>query len=272
MRNLLRFFVRYHAFFLFLVLETLCLYLLQQNNRYQQVKIVNATNTVVGGIYNSANAVQTYFRLTAVNDSLLAEAAKLRSGHMPAAGDLHITNGDTLVEPHFTYLPARVLNASIRYQQNYLLLDRGSRDGVNRGMGVISHGGLVGKVVDVSERYAKVMPVLHMKYRAAVMLQKSGVRGTLRWDGRSPRVAAMDYVVQPADLSVGDTIVTSGGSTFLPEGIMVGTISEFARKPGENFYAISVELSTDFNSLRYAYVVVDLHRNELETLMQEPDE
>jgi rod shape-determining protein MreC len=60
---------------------------------------------------------------------------------------------------------------------------------------------------------------------------------------------------------VGDTIETTGYSATFPEGILVGTVSSF-EKPGGDFYAIIVKLSTDFRKLHYVDIIGNVRKQE----------
>ncbi len=272
MRNLIRFLVRYYAFLLFLLLEGASLWLISQHRTYHHVRITNSTGRLVGGVNTAYFDLISYFSLQRVNDSLQQEIALLRSGVLPPAVDVQLVQRDTITDTiyntRYTYLPVKVLHSPIHRADNYILIDKGTDDGVTDGMGLVGSSGIAGKVVHASPHYATVMSVLHRDFRTAVMLSRNGVRGTLRWTPYQPREAAMEYVVEPADLKVGDTVVTAAASTFYPAGIPVGIIQAFSTKPGENFYQISVMLSTQFNNLQYGYVVVDMYKAEKDTLLQ----
>lgn len=67
-------------------------------------------------------------------------------------------------------------------------------------------------------------------------------------------------------IGVGDTIVTSGNSDIFPEGLMIGTIEEFKIIPDENFNTASLLFATDFNSLSYVEIIIDLMRQEKDSL------
>lgn len=272
MRNLIRFLVRYYAFLLFLLLEGASLWLISQHRTYHHVRISNSTGRLVGGVNTAYFDLVSYFSLQRVNDSLQQEIALLRGGVLPPAVDITLVQRDsitdTIYDTRYTYLPVKVLHSPIHRADNYILIDKGTDDGVTEGMGLVGPSGIAGKVVHASPHYATVMSVLHRDFRTAVMLSRNGVRGTLRWSPYQPREAAMEYVVEPADLKVGDTVVTAAASTFYPAGIPVGLVQAFSTKPGENFYQISILLSTQFNNLQYGYIVVDMYKAEKDSLLQ----
>lgn len=269
MRTLIQFLIRQYPFFLFLLFQGLCLYLIQQNNRYHHTQFVNSTNSVVGGVYNISQNVTRYFQLPRVNDSLRAENAQLRSEVMPGAVEWDTLGNQIIIrdtQAIYGFIPSRVMSSTINQFDNYITLNRGETDSIQKGMGVIGPNGIAGKIVGVSANYSKAMSVLHHEFRVSCQLKKNGVRGVLQWKGTDPQTASMDYVTEPAKLAVGDTVVTTAGSTLFPEGVPVGTIQKFELKSGDRFYDITLKLSTDFNRIHTGYVVADLRKDERQLL------
>ena len=64
----------------------------------------------------------------------------------------------------------------------------------------------------------------------------------------------------------GDTIVTSSFSNIYPEGVTIGVVSEIVKSRAENFYDITVKLSTNYKNLEYVYVVGNLLKFERDSL------
>lgn len=274
MRNLILFIVRFHAFFLFIFLELIAVSLITKNKQYHRSHIVNSSNAVSGKVLTMYNNIQDYLHLRRVNDSLLAEVGKYRSADMNSKV-LDTVNTycfeDSLYRQVYEYIPAKILSLSTNQFNNYLTLDRGKKHGVQKGMGVIGPSGVIGVVIDASNHFSRVMSVLHKDARVSSKIIRTNARGTIRWKTNDPHFADLEYVNQPADLRVGDTIMTDGSSTHYPEDIMVGTIKEFNLPSGSDFYQITVALSTPFNRLEYAYVVNYLYREEREQL-EEPNQ
>lgn len=267
MYNLIRFLIRYHAFFLFIILEIFCLWLIQRHNAYQNVKIINATNLLVGNIYNSYNETVEYLYLKNINDSLQNDLARLKSRNWPAISQNDTSaigkQFDSVLVQLYNFIPVKVINSQTIHFNNYLLINKGTDQGIQKGMGIIGPHGIVGKVLNASSNFASGMSVLHHDFRVSALIQNNGIRGTVIWKGVDSRFAFMDYVSEPADLSIGDSIITSGASTFFPPGVLIGTISEFSLKPGRQFFNIKVELSTRFDRLHYAYIVEHRLQNEI---------
>jgi rod shape-determining protein MreC len=270
MRSLLRYLLKNYAFVLFLLLEGIALTLLFSYNSYQRSKYLNSSNRIAGNIYETYNSVVQYFHLTQINKNLAEENAELRL-LLENQPDV-VTTGDSLVVNHgaidtlYQFIPARVINNSVNRPFNYFTLNKGRKDGIRPDQGVISAGGIVGVVTQVSESYAVGISVLNSRWSVSAKVKKNGYFGSLIWRGENYRMASLTEIPLHVDISPGDSIVTSGYSSIFPEGIMVGTIQEFTRPEGENYYDIEVNLSTDFKSLAYVEVIENNDKPEIEEL------
>jgi rod shape-determining protein MreC len=161
----------------------------------------------------------------------------------------------------FQFVPSRVVRNSVYKQYNYLTLDHGKEDGVFKDMGVISDRGVVGIVLESSDNFATVIPIINLDFRLSVKLKSNNYAGILQWDGKTPLFAVLNEIPFHVELTDGDTIVTSGFSSIFPEGIEVGTIESFSLEKG-NFYEIEVRLSTDFQSLFHVNVIRNYQKEE----------
>ncbi|WP_316813130.1 rod shape-determining protein MreC [Pedobacter heparinus] len=271
MRNLWIFINRYNAFFLFIIFFAVGIILTVKNNAYQRSIAVNSTNAVVGEVYQNLNVLKKYISLGNVNDSLAQENAKLKTELLNLKSidsAKKITIKDTLNNPQYTYLSARVIKNSITLRNNVITINKGSADGVVPEMAVISPGkGVVGFVMDVSEHLATIRSLLHKDTKISVNLQKSQALGILVWGvGNADFTKA--YVKEiPNHFKIGlkDTIVTSGFSGF-PPGIPVGTVTNTAVATGDNFMSVEIKLFNDFSTLQYVYVILDKYAVEQKEL------
>ncbi len=303
MRNFLKFLVRFHAFFLFLALEALCLVFYFRSAAYPNAAVVYSANQLSGNTYARIAAVRAYGRLSLVNDSLNQQNARLRerleqlgSPDSQRAGSIT----DSLFRQQYTYVPVRIINSSITARNNYLTLDKGRRDGLSADMGLITERGIAGRIIAVSEHYAVAMSVLHSKFstsaewrpiagqsgNAAAGSPFSGegdlaalpppaenpdgaaVSGRLSWDGKKPGIAQLIDLPGHVQPQPGDPIYTTGFSTLFPQGVPIGTVREVRQAPGSFFLEVDVALSADLSSLRHAYAVRDLRKWERDSLEQ----
>ncbi|MCG6186143.1 rod shape-determining protein MreC [Maribellus maritimus] len=277
MRSLFRYLFRNYGFFLFIILEIVALFLVFNYNNYQKVKYLNSSNVVAGSVYNSFNSVVSYFALARVNAELAAENAKLRSRFQTDESEpmifenkapAFVPSDSTL----FQFISAKVINNSVNKPFNYITLNKGRSDGVKPDQGIISASGIVGVVTNVLESYSMGLSVLNQRWSVSSKLKKNGSLGSLLWDGEDYRFAELMEIPFHVELQLGDTIVTSGYSSIFPEGVIIGTVNAFDKPAGENYYNITVKLTTNFKALSYVEVVENLHVDEikeLEKLIQE---
>ena len=143
-----------------------------------------------------------------------------------------------------------------------MTLNKGSKNGVKHGMGVITNEGVIGIVHSVSENYALVISLLHNKSATGIFLKKNMHTGILTWNGFDYRTATISDLPIHIPLNIGDTIITNSYSNIYPEGINIGTIASFLKNDNDGFYTINVNLFEDFNNLRYVYVIHSMQSNE----------
>jgi rod shape-determining protein MreC len=269
MRSLFLLLWRHNFTLLFLLLWSLSFFLIIRNNNFQQVSVFNSTNKVVASVLESVNYVKEYINLKENNASLARENSNLKS-LMPESwyenNALRTMVNDTAKSQQYSYITARVVNNSINRRSNYITLDKGSLQGIRKDMGVISSAGVVGIVKDVSEHYCTVMSVLHKNTRISTRFKNNNYFGSLVWDGADSKEATLLEVAKHVKFSVGDTLVTTVYSSIFPEGVLVGVVKSSDLKAGDNFYKITVTLSTNFGNLSHVYIVDNLLKGEQQTL------
>lgn len=272
MRNLWIFVSKYNAFFLFCIFFIISLTLLLNNNTYQRAWTLNVSNQFIGRIYEQTSYFKNYLHLEEVNNSLALENARLknelRSSFLIDQAEKHIVT-DSVRKQQYSYIVARVVNNSIHLRNNYLIINRGTRHGVERGMGVTGPDGIVGVVREVSENFARVQSVLHAESRFSANV--NGSIGSLVWEEENmdSKTATLKDVPGHVKVKPGDLVTTSGYSLF-PMGIRIGTVKRTELKSGNSFLDIEVTLSTDFSSLQYVYVVNNLLAKEQQAIEAQP--
>ena len=267
MYNLIRFIQKHHFVLLFLVLEVLCIVFMTLTQNFHRQKRINTTNDIVGRIYETGTSVGDYFRLGKINRELAEENALLRR-QLAVTVDttksyLDTINADTIYE----FIPARVVNNTVNRPNNYILIDKGAADGIEKDMGVISSSGIVGIVADVSQHYASVMSLLHSYTTISVRFKDSGQLANLRWETTNYRYGMVDDIPTHLRLQKGDTIVTSSYSFIFPENLMAGTVMELIPSPSGTLNKAKVKFATDFSTLKNVYVIHHTNKAELDSLI-----
>jgi len=271
MRNLWIFISRYNAFFFFIIFFVIGIVLTVKNNAYQRSITLNSTNEVVGSAYERLNVVKRYLNLGQVNDSLAAENAKLRSD-LIAINNVDSSKTsivkDTVYQQQYTLITAKVIKNSINQSNNVITINRGTNDGIEKDMAVISPlRGVVGFVLDVSPRFATIRSLLNKDVLVSVSIKKNNAFGSLVWgDGNFDiKKAYVKEIPNHIKINVGDTIITSGSGGF-PKGIEVGRVSKTQVATGDSFMTLEVNLFNDFSTMQYVYVVKDRLAQEQKTL------
>jgi rod shape-determining protein MreC len=135
-----------------------------------------------------------------------------------------------------------------------ILIDKGRNDGVVKDMAVVSAEGLVGRVIGVSNRHAKVLLILDGNSAVDAYIQRSRARGVLVGLGRE--LCLLQYVQRNEDVQVGDQVISSGMGGVFPKGLLVGTVEEVVRGSSGLFQRVEVEPAVNFGRLEEVLVVI----------------
>ena len=276
MRNLINFIIRNSHWMLGVILIAFSFYLVFAHNSYQRSVYLTSANNVMGSIYNVSNNVISFVHLKKSNQLLLEQNAQLEKelnqlkSHLINQADTDSTNiqafvADSITQSHFSFIPAEVVNLSHSGANNFITLNRGSKDGVKADMGVISQKGVVGVVSNVSENFSLVIPIINPKFRLSAKLNNSENYGSLFWNGVNAKEAQLSELPKHEIYNQGDTVVTSFSRIF-PKQLIIGFVSGRGDSKDDNFNTFTVNLATDFFSLQYVYIIKDLHYEEQKEL------
>lgn len=240
-----------------------------QHNGYQGSRVLNSSNEVVAGVYQSAANTKEYFSLRQENEKLANENAilrnLLRSNYATIPLKVYIRK-DTLYKQQYSYTSAKVVNSSVNKRRNFLTLNAGLDKGLRQDMAVMTSDGIVGIISNVSENFSSAMSLLHKDVRVNCQLKKDGSYGPLVWDGVDYRFCQLNDIPTHSKITKGDTVVTSELSGIFPEGLMVGTVESYERRPNESFYTAQVRLSADLKKANHVYVITNRFKNERDSL------
>jgi rod shape-determining protein MreC len=280
-RNFIRFVRRFFNLILFIALEVLCAIIIARTNTIQGNDLLSSSNAVSGFLYKRQSALVYYFGLGSMNDSLLKENTRLRevlAGLRYSVDTLHDTvvvkpmpvddSGKRIEYAHYIYRAARVINNSVAQRNNYITLNRGSKDGIRKDQPVVSGTGVVGKVVHTSAHFATAISVLSEMQTVSAHL-KDGTTGevTWRWEGRpqTPDVLYMPKVPAQIPLHRGDSVWTTTYS-FFPPDVLIGIIDSvlIVKKTGDRL--LYLKPATNFRNMQYVYVVENTYQTEQKDL------
>lgn len=254
-----------------MVLQVVALSFLLRYNKFHEAAFMGVANEFTGRVSEKYSNVEYYFHLKKTNEALVKENErlnnKLRSNFAPVDTSSQLVIDTFRVDSleqyrRYRYYPSEVVESFTTMQTNYMMIHRGSNQGIRKDMGVISPQGIVGTIVNVSENFSVAMIALNRDFRAYAKLKTSGERGRVEWDGSDPQVLQLKDIPRSAKIAKGDTIVTSELSSIFPPDIMVGTVLGIVNDKSSNFYTLKVKTATNFASVFYVYIIEDLQKEE----------
>ena len=264
MRNLLNFLARYNNLIIFLLLEGIAFYMLTNGNSYHNSRLVNGVRGITRGIEKKIYNTKSYLSLHEINEGLAAENVALRNLLAKLSrreSSLFFSIDDSSHKQQYLHSSAEVIENSINKQKNFFTLNKGESQGIKVNMAVISAYSVAGVIVGCSGNYSVAMSLLNPDFKLSARIKSNGYFGSLSWDGRDYRYAILSDIPQHVLVNVGDTIETTGYSAIFPEGVIVGTVSDY-EKFGGDFYKITILLSTDFKKLHFVDVIGNMKKTE----------
>jgi rod shape-determining protein MreC len=133
-------------------------------------------------------------------------------------------------------------------------IDKGAKDGIKPGMGVISPGGLIGRVRIVTENYSDVVTLIDPTSNIDVVIQRSRARGIL--SGQSKQLLCrLKYVDRLEDIAVNDTVISSDFGGVFPKGLLVGYVTAVIPNPNGILQSVVVKSAVDVFRLEEVFVV-----------------
>jgi len=264
MRNLLNFLTRYNNLIVFLVLEGIALYVISTGNSYQNARLLNAVRGLTRGVEQKIYNTSSYLSLHEINERLSGEnvALKNRMEQMiRKENPVFNTVQDSAYKQQYEHTSGEVINNSINKQKNFFTINKGEQQGIKVDMAVISSDGVAGVIVGCSKTYSVAMSLLNIDFKLSARIKSNGYYGSLGWDGRDYRYAILNEIPQHVNVSVGDTIEVTGFSAIFPEGVVIGTVSDY-EKVGGDFYKIRVSIMTDFKKLHFVDIIGNMKKKE----------
>lgn len=255
-------------FLLFILLEAACLYMVSNNGIIQRYRLIGKLREVQGFFWEKYAAIDEYTSLRQTNEGLAAQNALLM--HQLQILKENPTREDTTKAP-YTFITAKVIRNTVGSSHNYLLIDKGYKDGVREDMGVVTPVGVIGITHTVSANYSYILSFLNTSQQVSAKVGETGAFGPLSWNPHSPSMAILAEIPQHLQISPGDTVRTSGYSSFFPPDIPLGIV-ENSRIVNGVHLNIDVRLLQDFRSIKHVMVVENNNRKEIDLLVKEATE
>ncbi len=286
MGSLLQLFIRNGGFVTLVLVEALCFYIIVQANTRQKAVYLHSVGQLAVNMLERRQHLMDYWSLDAQIDSLAQENKALQE-ELANRQTVQVEHRDTffavrfdslfrndsvrhrVTRPAYTFVTATVIGNAINGANNWLMLNRGSSDGLQTNMAVVTQRGIVGIVRNVSTHYALAMSVLHRQTKISAALKKEKAFGSLIWEGGDPDVMTLKFIPKHFDrIQVGDTVLTSGFSQMFPPQHLIGTIAQAPQQDPENPYFLTmlVRLHQDMATVQEVYLVKNLFASQLDSL------
>jgi rod shape-determining protein MreC len=150
-------------------------------------------------------------------------------------------------------LAARVIGGSPDSGSLVINIDRGSRDGLRRDMGVITPDGVVGKILAVYPDISQVLLLGDKESGVGALLADTRTQGPVKGTGEP--LLSLDYISSDEKITVGETILTSGQDRIFPKDLPVGTVVDFSSDPKSPFLKIRVRPAAHLDRLEEVLVL-----------------
>jgi len=167
------------------------------------------------------------------------------------------------------YVAAAVIQYDTSPFMHYIVINRGSDDGVRKGMPVVTDQGLVGQVSSVTAGAARIQLITDPASAVNVRLQKTGENAILRGTLTSDLVVEM--IPQSATIQAGDLVVTSSLGGNYPPNIVAGQINIVRKRDFDLFQSATLQPAVYFKSLEIVLVITNFQPVDISPLIS-PDQ
>ena len=196
--------------------------------------------------------------VTAERDSLLAENAELKA----VAEEVEALNEALQLQqsrPDLTLVYADVMLGDPQSRDKFIVISKGSNDGLQIGMPVLSPNFLVGYITEVEPNRARILLVIDTQFQTGARLldiQGEGAEGIVYGQWQLGGRVIMRHVARDIDVPLDSVVVTSGKSVGIPAGLIIGTVREVKRNDLQNEMELDLVPQVDFDDLSSVAVIV----------------
>lgn len=223
------------------------------------------------GVENIASSSQDIQEIRQQNTELEAENARMQAQIVELQQQLvEYKILSALLEfaranPEHKYIGASVIGRDPSPFLHYIIINRGSDDGLKHGMPVVTQNGLAGRVVQVTATGARVSLITDPVTRINVRIEPSRSAAVLT--GSITTDITLEQIPQEADVNPGNLILTSGLGGNYPANIIIGQITSVRSLENDLFQSASVQSLTDFDDLNIVLVIINFDPVDISPLL-----
>lgn len=271
MYQLLNFLNRFRNLIVFIVLESIALVITLNFYHYQRHIFFNNIGHISNAINNKKEALNSYFFLNEKNEQLFLENKNLRKEinklQLSKKRNPELFEKDILPS-HYGYKIVKIINNDTKGKYNFITINKGRNDSIEKEQGLINEKGILGIVFQVSNHYGLALSILNLNTKINARLKNNAFYGTILWNGENPNILQLEDIERQAPLKIGDTVVTGGRSTIFPDGIPIGTVLDIT-STNKSFEKIDILPFNDMNALEFGMIIQNNHKKEIKQLETE---
>ena len=254
----------------FILLEIAAMSMLKRSSVLQDLWINRASHNAMAWTWGKVTEVRNYLSLQKQNQILSGsnfELFKELQHYKEMEKELKaLAKLDSIgFRSRYNYIPAEVTAMGTNSRHNYIILNKGSEDGVKPNSAIITPKGVVGMVYSVNRHYSYGLSLLNDKVSVSARIGREGLVAPLSWDGRGTDHAVLKNIPLHLNIAEGDTVRTSGLSTVYPADIPIG-VTMGSRLLDGAINVVDVKLFTDFAALRYVIIAENPDRKIIEEM------
>jgi rod shape-determining protein MreC len=225
-------------------------------------------------IQNVVNSPQDLIRLRQRNAELEVQVSDLQAEVIDLKQQLTETRilsalvDFARVHPENRYVAVSVIGRDPSPFAKYVIINRGSDDGLRRGMPVVTAQGLVGRITAITANAGRVQLITDPDSSVNVSLEGSGAQAVLR--GSLTGELTLEMIPQSANVQVGDLVLTSGLGGNFPANLLVGQVTGVRGKETDLFKTAAVQPIVDFSQLEILLIIVNFQPIDIEPLIPPP--
>ena len=237
-------------------------------------QLTSDVTAVMGRIFSKpANALNNFFsdinyledtfkenkRLKEKVDDLAesqAELSVLREENVQLKSELDLQSSLT----EYSTMTGTVISRNPDAWVDQVIVDRGSMDGLERGMSVMSKNGLVGRISEVSPTSSKVTLLSttapsSILTSTEIIQEDETIFGVLTGFDLERNELIMEQITSETEIEVGNDVITSGLGGLVPRGLLVGTITEISLDNQGLGQRVYIEPATDFKDIQFVTII-----------------
>ncbi|HPP63755.1 MAG TPA: rod shape-determining protein MreC [Anaerolineales bacterium] len=167
--------------------------------------------------------------------------------------------------PESNYVAADVIGRDPSPFLHYIIINRGSNDGVLRGMPVVTDQGLVGRVDAVIADAARVQLITDPLSVVNVRLKDTDVEAAL--NGSVTGDLSLGFIPQDVTVEAGSLALTSGLGGAYPTDLIIGQVTNVRKREAELFQQASVQPAVDFSRLSIVLIITNFRPVDIAPLV-----